>query len=30
MFIEMIVYRQLTLSVPQFIGGHLGSWGPRL
>jgi len=26
----MIIYRQLTLCAPQFAGGPLGSWGPRL
>jgi len=30
MFIELIIYRQLTLWGPQVAGGPLGSWGPRL
>jgi len=30
MFIKIIIYRQFNLYVPQFGGGPLGSWGPRL
>jgi len=26
----MIIYRPLTQCVPQFVGGPIGSWGPRL
>jgi len=26
----MIIYRPLALCVPQFVGGPLASWGPRL
>jgi len=29
-FIELIIYRQLTLWGPQVAGCSLGSWGPRL
>jgi len=29
-FIELILYGQLTLRVPWFAGGPLGSWSPRL
>jgi len=27
---ELIIFRQLTLCVPQFVGGPLAPWGPRL
>jgi len=26
----MIIYRPMTIRVPQFVGAPLGSWGPRL
>jgi len=28
--IDHTQHRQLTLCLPQFAGGPLGSWGPRL
>jgi len=30
MFLELIIYWQLTPCVPQFAAGPRGSWGPRL